>query len=413
VSRSFRPLLLVLSLAACAPHRPAAPAPLAPVIALTPAPPLTVGMSPELGARLDSLARRAIQDSVAPGMAIAVGRWGRLVHLAGYGTLDWPDAQGHGTKVDERSLYDLASLTKVIATTTSAMLLEEEGRLALDSTVAFYLPEFAAADSLKRHITVRMLLTHTGGLEAGAPLYRTARGRAEYLRQIAERPLKAMPGTEMVYSDWDMIVLQLVLERITGQPLDLFTTMRIFAPLGMTDTGFLPDTMLLGQRLAPTAVDSALRGGLLRGVVHDGNAWAMGGVSGHAGLFSSARDLAVFAQLLLNDGRYGGVQLVRPETLVRWTAIQGPGSSRALGWDTPSGASSAGRYFGPRSYGHTGFTGTSMWMDPERGVFVVILANRVHSRGASTRHGTLRSAVADVVQQSILDAPLVRRDVGR
>ena len=370
-------------------------------------------MAPELGARLDSLARRAIQDSVAPGMAIAVGRWGRLVHLAGYGTLDWPDAQGRGPKVDERSLYDLASLTKVIATTTSAMLLEEEGRLALDSTVAFYLPEFAAADSLKRHITVRMLLTHTGGLEAGAPLYRTARGRAEYLRQIAERPLKAMPGTEMVYSDWDMIVLQLVLERITGQPLDLFTTMRIFAPLGMTDTGFLPDTMLLGQRLAPTTVDSALRGGLLRGVVHDGNAWAMGGVSGHAGLFSSARDLAVFAQLLLNDGRYGGVQLVRPETLVRWTAIQGPGSSRALGWDTPSGASSAGRYFGPRSYGHTGFTGTSMWMDPERGVFVVILANRVHSRGASTRHATLRSAVADVVQQSILDAPLVRRDVGR
>ncbi|HEX5829772.1 MAG TPA: serine hydrolase [Gemmatimonadaceae bacterium] len=381
------------------------PAPMSAMSTLVPAQPTDVGMSAQLGMRLEALARRAIAEGTAPGVAIAVGRHGRLVHFAGYGTLDWADGS---PAVDGRSLYDLASLTKVVATTTTAMILEEEGRLALDSAVALYVPEFAALDSLKRPITVRMLLTHVGGLEAGAPLWRTARGREQYLNGIATRPLKAPPGSETIYSDWDMVVLQLVLERITGQPLDRFAAERIFGPLGMTDTGFLPDTLTLAMRLAPTAVDSMLRGGLLRGVVHDTNAWAMGGVSGHAGLFSSARDLSVFAQMLLNGGTYGGWRVVRPETLARWLAPQGRGSSRALGWDTPSPTSSAGLHFSPRSFGHTGFTGTSLWVDPERGLFVVLLANRVSSRGASGGHAALRRDVADAVQRSILDAPLVR-----
>ena len=403
-----RPLLaLVLApLAVSACHRApvtAAPAPLAPVATLVAAAPAAVGLHPALGARLDSIARASIAARTAPGMAIAVGRHGRLVHLRGYGHTDWrPGAPA----VDATTLYDLASLTKVVATTTLAMMLEEEGRLHLDSTVAHYLPEFAAADSAKAPITVRMLLLHTGGLEAFAALYRESRGREQYLQQIAARPLRAAPGAATVYSDWDMILLQLVIERITGQPLDALAAERIFRPLGMGDTGFLPDTALR-PRIAPTEVDTT-RGGLLWGTVHDPNAWAMGGVSGHAGLFSSARDLAVFAQLLLNGGSYGDVRLLKPETIVRWTARQGPDASRALGWDTPSAPSSAGRYSSLRSFGHTGFTGTSMWMDPERGLFIIVLANRVNSEGLSTTHVPLRRDVADAVQQAVLDAPVVQ-----
>jgi len=399
-------LALALALAACraTPATRPAPARLATAPALVAAPPTAVGMSASLGRELDSLAAGALADSMSPGLAIAVGRWGRVVHMRGYGRLDWP---AESPAVDSTTPYDLASLTKVIATTTLAMMLEEEGQLDLDRTVASYLvPQFGAPD--KAGITVRMLLTHTGGLEAGAPLYRQeARGREAYLAQIEQRPLRGAPGAHMVYSDWDMVLLQAVIERITGQPLDSLFAARVAGPLGLRETVFRPDATLR-PRIAPTAVDTA-RGGLLQGVVHDGNAWAIGGVSGHAGLFGSARDLARVAQLLLANGTYGGTRLLRSATVARWTTVQDDLSSRALGWDSPSGESSAGRYASPRAFGHTGFTGTSMWMDPERGLFIVILANRVHSRGTSDRHVRLRRDVGDAVLRAVLDAPLVER----
>jgi CubicO group peptidase (beta-lactamase class C family) len=420
--RAARALSALLALAAaCAPAiTPAitprsAPTPralvpeprVAPLPTLASAAPESVGMSPSLGASLDSIVQAELRAGGAPGAVLAVGRHGRLVHLKGYGVTDWTPG---APRPDEATLYDLASLTKVVATTTAAMLLEEEGRLDLDLPVRTYVPEFGAPD--KSTITVRMLLTHAGGLEAYAALYRPAlgqaRGRAAYLAQINARPLRSTPGTRTVYSDWDMVLLQAVIERITGRTLDAFVAERVFLPLGMADTRFTPDTAdrPLRRRIAPTAVDS-LRGGLLWGTVHDGNAWAIGGVSGHAGLFSSARDLATFAQLLLDGGSHAGVRLLRPQTITRWTTVQGGRSSRALGWDTPSPASSAGRYFSPRSFGHTGFTGTSLWVDPERGLFVVLLLNRVHSRGESATIGTLRRRVHDAVQQAVLDAPLV------
>ncbi len=366
-----------------------------------------VGMDSHLNSTLDSLAADGIRQGAAPGMSIAVARYGRLVHLRGYGTTDWADGSD---AVSDSTLYDLASLTKVVATTTAAMILEEEGRLDLSRPVHAYVPELNAPD--KGGITVRMLLTHSGGLEAGAPLYRTARGRAEYLAQINARPVKYTPGTQTVYSDWDMVVMQAVVERIAGQPLDAFVGARVFARLGLHDTQFTPDTSstALRRRIAATAVDTGPGGlmrGLLRGVVHDGNAWALGGVSGHAGLFSSARDLAVFATMLLNGGEYGGTRILRPETIARWTARQSGASSRALGWDTPAPAASSGRFFSPHSFGHTGFTGTSIWLDPERGVFVVLLMNRVNSHGNSERHVQLRRDVSDAVQSAILDAPLI------
>jgi CubicO group peptidase (beta-lactamase class C family) len=325
--------------------------------------------------------------------------------LKGYGFTDYGPK---GTPTDAKTIYDVASLTKVVVTTTAAMMLEEQGRLKLDEPVATYLPEFVDGEAAKAGITVRMLLTHRGGLEPYAPLYKEYRGREEYLRQIAQRPLKSPPGSETVYSDWDMVILGLVIERITGQPLDVFASERIFAPLGLRETMFRPDTtnLALRRRIAPTAVDSAR--GLLWGVVHDGNAWAMGGVSGHAGLFTSARDLAVFAQMMLNGGTYEGVRLLRPATIARWTVPQSVGSSRALGWDTPATESSAGDYFSPRSFGHTGFTGPMLWIDPERGLFVVFLTNRVNSRGTSNLQVPVRRAISDAVQMAVVDAPLVR-----
>jgi CubicO group peptidase (beta-lactamase class C family) len=395
----FLPLVL---LAACAAHpfpEPPAAGRTAATDTLVRAAPGEVGLDAGLPGRLDSLLGAAIDQGVAPGAALAVGRHGRLIHLAGYGRLD-PEMDAAATG---ETLYDLASLTKVVATTTAAMILEEEGRLDLDRPVRDYLPEFDAPD--KASITPRLLLVHRGGMEAFAPLYRDFRGREQYLEQINARPLKHPPGTRTEYSDWDLILLQLIVERLAGEPLDRFLEGRVFRPLGMGDTGFRPAPERK-PRVAPTEVQP-WRGGKVHGEVHDENAWALGGVAGHAGLFSSARDLAVFAQLLLNGGEYGDVRILRPETIARWTARQGPHSSRALGWDTPSPRSSAGRFFSPRSFGHTGFTGTSLWIDPQRDLFVVLLTNRVNPTRDNPRIAPLRRAVADAVQQAVRDAPLV------
>jgi CubicO group peptidase (beta-lactamase class C family) len=384
------------------PVAPKSPARLTTVDSLVVASPGAVGFDGALPARLDSLVRVGLEQGAAPGAALAVGRYGRLVYLKGFGTTDY--AEG-APAVDASTMYDLASLTKVVATTTAAMILEEEGKLDISRTVQSYLPEFNAPD--KAAITVRMLLTHRGGLEAFAPLWKDTRGRADYLAKINARPLANPPGTKMVYSDWDYVLMQDIIERITGTTLDAFVGARVFGPLGMASTRFLPDTTdpALMRRIPPTEKDS-LRG-QIHGTVHDPNAWALGGVSGHAGLFSSARDLAIFAQMLQNGGSYKGTHILTAATITRWTAPQDPHSSRALGWDTPSDVSSAGRYFSPRSFGHTGFTGTSIWIDPERGVFVILLMNRVNPRGLATRHTQLRRDVADAVQSAIVDAPLI------
>jgi CubicO group peptidase (beta-lactamase class C family) len=390
-------VLLGLGASGCLP-RAALPIPAAERLRV--ARPAEAGFSAALSRRLDSLGRSATVDGTAPAVAIAVGRHGRLVHLGAYGRIDRP---ANAPAASDSTLFDLASLTKVVATTTAAMILEDDSLLDLDRTVASYLPELS--DSAKAGITVRMLLNHTGGLEAFAPLFREFRGREQYLEQINRRPLRAAPGTTVVYSDWDLILLQLVIERITGEPLDVLVDRRVFRPLGMRHTGYRPPASLRA-RIAATEVDSA-RGGLIWGEVHDPNAWAMGGVAGHAGLFGTAGDLAIFAQMLLNGGEYGGARLIRPQTVARWTAPQRRGSSRALGWDTPSGQSSAGRYFSARSFGHTGYTGTSLWIDPERSLFVVLLTNRVNPTADNQRHVALRRAVADAVMQAVRDARLL------
>ena len=424
------PILLLAAAAAgaCAPPSgPTAPTPrgvrgLPAAPTLVRARPGVVGMDRSLPATLDSIVRAGIAAGAAPGAELVVGRWGRIVLERGYGHTDTAVAS---PVPDDSTLWDMASLTKVIATTTSAMILQEAGRLDIDTPVVSYLPEFNAPE--KAGITVRMLLEHRGGLEAGANLAREYRGRAAYLRQINARPLKYAPGDSTIYSDWDFVLMGLIVEGISGEPLDRFARERIFQPLGMRDTDFQPlapgtpplppdtnCTALVGHatprrlaRIAPTEWDRESRPGHLWGIVHDNNACAMGGVSGHAGLFSSGRDLAIFAQMLLNEGEYDGVRVLRPGTVASWTARRRPASSRALGWDTPADNSSAGRYFGPRAFGHTGYTGGSIWIDPERGLFVILLTNRVNPTSRNTRHEPLRRAVADAVQEAILDAPLV------
>ncbi|HEV7389919.1 MAG TPA: serine hydrolase domain-containing protein [Gemmatimonadaceae bacterium] len=360
------------------------------------------GLDPALAGKLDKIVKTAIEEAVAPGVAIAVGRNGHIAYMKGYGYIDWN--QPGSPVVDTNTLYDLASLTKVIATTTLAMILEETGQLDINRTVVSYLPEFNSPE--KSQITVKQLLTHSGGLEAGANIFTTARGRDQYLYQINNRPLEYTPGTNMIYSDWDMILLQLVMERISGKTLDILASEKIFRPLGMIDTQYQPP-ISLRSRIAPTQVDDS-RGGLLWGSVHDENAWAMGGVAGHAGLFSTARDLALFSMMILNGGEgVNGVRIVKPATIARWTARQGKESTRALGWDSPEGGSSAGQFFSPWSFGHTGFTGTSIWIDPEKDLFVVVLTNRVNPTRNNTRHVQLRRDVADAVQQSVLGARIV------
>jgi len=369
------------------------------------------GMAASLNDRVDSLIEASIADGAAPGAAVVIGRHGRVVHSSGYGRLDLrSDSPG----VTDSTIYDLASLTKVVATTTAVMILVDEGRIHLDAPIRRYLPEWSG-EGERAKITVRNLLLHDSGLPAFAPLWRNARGQGAFLARIAATPLAAPPGERTVYSDFGAILLGLIVERVSGQTLDSFVEERVFGPLGMRETGFRPlewrdqDGRSVADRIAPTEIDTVFRMTHVHGVVHDENAFALGGVAGHAGLFSSARDLGKFAAMLLAGGRRGDTRVVETSTIETFTQRQSDASSRALGWDTPSGQSSAGNWFSARSFGHTGFTGTSMWMDPERDVFVVLLTNRVNPSRANQRHLRLRRELADLVQQSITDQRVDRR----
>ena len=284
------------------------------------------------------------------------------------------------TQVD--SIFDLASLTKVIATTTVAMQAVERGHLRLDYSARALVPEFAGEN--KDKVTIRQLLTHTSGLPAYVEFYRDyepgATGpdtRADVLERIYAVPLEAPPGSRYVYSDLGVILLGEVLTRALGEPFWEYAEREVFAPLGMAETGWLPDPALL-DRIPPTERDP-WRDRVVHGEVHDENTVALGGISSHAGLFSTVDDLSVFAQMLLNRGSYGHVRLARSGTVGSWVRRQEvvADSSRALGWDTAYGSESWGM-FSPTAFGHTGFTGTSLWVDSRRQLFVVLLTNRVH-----------------------------------
>lgn len=344
-----------------------------------------------------------VASGAFPGCVLAVGWHGQLaVHP--FGKLS---VTGDDDEVDDDTMYDMASLTKVIATTTSVELLVQQQRLDINLPVGHYLPEFDAAaksdpdPTWRAHVTVRNLLLHDSGLPGIRQFFKDTKGHEAIIERAASEPLVHKPGTQVEYSDLGFILLGAIVERLTGQPEDAFAKQEIFGPLGMDRSMYRPPSSLR-KDIAPTEIDKTYRHRLMWGEVHDENAWAMGGVAGHAGLFSTAPDVAIFAQMLLNGGIYAHQRLLDRSIIDEFTKRVDIGNSaRALGWDVPEHPSSSGHYFSPDSFGHTGFTGTSLWMDPDRGLFVVLLTNRVNPTRANEQIREVRPAVHDAILKAL------------
>ena len=363
-------------------------------------PPAAVGMSAKRLAAIDRVVGRGIRAGGFPGASIIVGRRGAAVFSKGYGRLGWTK---DASRVDpDATIYDLASLTKVIGTTTAIMILYDEGRVSLDARVVEYLPAFTGG--WKDSITIRQLLTHRSGLPASRDLWKLATNPQEARLGVVDAALQCRPGVCFEYSDLGMVLLGMVVETVSGVGLDRFLHERVFEPLGMTSTFFRPADSLRA-RIAPTDV-SPPRGYPLRGEVADENAYALGGIAGHAGLFSTAADISVFAQMMLNGGEYNGVRIVADSTIALFT--RRTAGTRALGWDTADGDGGSGSYLSGSSYGHTGYTGTSLWIDPDREMFVVLLTNRVHAaraRRPAKVISDVRADVSDLAALSVTDDP--------
>ena len=363
--------------------------------------------------RLEEAARlveEAIEDGAAPGAVVLVARRGQIVLERAFGHMSYDDG-AEGMRVD--TIFDLASLTKIFVTTTLSMIFYERDLLDLESPVSAYIPEFRGED--KDRVLVKDLLAHSGGLLWWTELYMEFEGqppekaRRVYIEAICEMPLDYSPRSKTSYSDLGILLLGEILERVSGKPLDVMAQEEVFDPLGMDDTMFRPPESLLG-RIAPTEQD-AWRGRVVHGEVHDENAFGLGGLAPHAGLFSTASSLAPFPQMYLNGGAYNGRRIVNAETIELFTtrAELAPNSSRALGWDTPSERSSSGAYFSAASYGHTGFTGTSMWIDPERELFALLLTNRVHPTRENRKLYDVRPKFHDAVMKAIDDMEIYPR----
>jgi CubicO group peptidase (beta-lactamase class C family) len=336
---------------------------------------------------------REIRRGGFPGAALAIGRRDQVVVERGLGHLDW--LSGSEIVDPDLSVYDLASLTKVVATTTAVMLLVEDGKLALDTPVRTLLPGFSGGG--KDFVTIRHLLTHTSGLPAGAEI----RGRfpEQALASVIATRLEHAPGTSVEYSDIGFIVLASAAAEAAGEPLYRLLDRRVFGPLGMRSTTFLPGEWC--GRCAPT--DQRRDGSFHRGIVHDPLAQQLGGIAGHAGLFSTVHDLARFAAMLSRGGELDGIRVLKAETLWMFTQRQQGAGTRALGWDTPDprGGGAAGLKISPGSFGHTGFTGTSLWVDPVKGTWTVLLSNRTFEPRGPNRMQALRRQVNDLVASAV------------
>ena len=369
--------------------------------------PMTLQPAPsDMAARLKpafDVMDHAIVDGAIPGGVLAVGLHDQLI-VRPFGKIT---RGAKSTAVTANTLYDMASLTKVIVTTTAIMMLTQQKRLDLDTPVVRYLPEWSAAaksdpdPSWRAHVTIRNLLLHDSGLPAHRDFFKAAKGHDAVLTRVLAEPLVHQPGTQVEYSDLGFIMLGEIVQRLTGVTLDEYAKQHIFAPLGMNASVFNPSRKLWAT-IAPTENDADFRKRLIQGEVHDENAWAMGGVSGHAGLFSTAGDTAIFAQMILNGGIYANHRLLSRTTIQAFTVREAiGGAARTLGWDVVTQPSSSGHYFSPGSFGHTGFTGTSLWIDPERGLFVVLLTNRVNPTRANEQIRQLRPALHDAILQAL------------
>lgn len=315
----------------------------------------------------------AIQEHAFPGAACGVFWRGQVVAAESVGCFTYePDA----SPVLPETIFDIASVSKVLATTAMAMLLWERGQLDLDEPIAMRLPEFVGNDppgSPRRTITARMLLAHSSGLPAYERLYERYQTASALLDACLRMPLEAPPDTRTVYSDIGFIVLGHLLETIAGESLDHYCRREVFVPLGMAATMYCPPPQLRPS-IPPTGIDNALRHRMLQGEVNDDNCYVLDGVSGHAGVFSNVADMLRFARCILN----GGAPILRSETVSQFTTRHkvAEGPLRALGWDVPSAPSSSGQFFSAHSVGHLGYTGASLWIDLEKNLAIVLLTNR-------------------------------------
>ena len=368
------------------------------------------GMSPARLKRLDAIVEEAVSRKDFPGAVLLVGRNGKTVYRRAFGESQWVPEHA---AIEAGMIFDLASLTKPVATATSIIILVEQGRLSLDEKVKSYVPGFSAyVDGEGRageDARIWHLLTHTSGLPPYADAAEVEKHfggpctTEQLTGYIAALKKTDPPGQAFHYSCLGYITLAHILSKVTGRTLAQFSREHIFLPLGMRDTFFVPEEGCLARCVPTQVVD----GRPLRGIVHDPLARLQGGISGNAGLFSTADDLAVFARMMLGGGRYGKVRILSPLAAARLTSVwpKAAFAGRGLGWDVASAYSSnRGDLFGPRSYGHSGYTGTSIWIDPETRVFVIFLTNSVHpdDKGSVL---ALRSRVANVVAASILDRP--------
>ena len=345
---------------------------------------------------VDSIIYNGITEKAFPGAALLINLDGKTIYKKGFGKFTY---ESDSPDVKPSTIYDLASLTKVIATTTAAMICIDRKYFTLDDKVEKFIPDFKAND--KENITIRNLLLHNSGLPAWEKFYDKNLTKDQILSDIYSSKLEYKTGSKTVYSDLGMIVLGKVIEKVTNSSLDKFCKKEIFEPLGMNDTYFNPPDSVK-YKIPPTENDTYWRNRLIKGEVHDETASLLGGVSGHAGLFSNVEDLAKFLLLILNKGIYKNKRIINSETVELFTKRQSQESSRALGWDTKSETgSSAGNLFGTISFGHTGFTGTSIWVDPDRNLFVVFLTNRVYPSREKNKLLSIRPKLHDAVIRAI------------
>src|SRR2546421_7106668 len=381
--------------------------------------PATVGLSAERLARMDAIIQASIEKKELPGAVVLVARHGKVIWRKAYGARA-VEPQHEAMTTD--TIFDLASLTKVVATTTSIMILIEQGKIRLSDPVVQFIPEMKGEG--RDAITIEQLLTHMTGFAPDFDLRDRWSGYDEAIKRLYREPLRSPPGTRFVYSDINYIALGEVVHRVSGMMLDEFARQNIFAPLGMRDTGFRPDAKLR-PRIAPTekrrgqmnylgdsAADAGSQGEQwLRGEVHDPTSFRMNGVAGHAGLFSTADDLAIFCQMLLNGGVSNGARVLSPLTIAMMTqphAVAESGAARGLGWDIASSFSTnKGDLVPLGSFGHTGFSDTSIWIVLASDSFVIFLSNRVHPDGKGDV-GPLRGRVASIVAGSITDTTVAK-----
>ncbi len=382
------------------------PGPISPV--LHPGSAAGAGMVQEPLDEIDPIIEGLIADGVMPGAVALVARRGPIVKQDAYGdayryTDDKFTEAENPIEMSEDTIFDLASISKIF-TTTAAMKLYDEGYFELDDPVAKYIPEFA--ENGKENVTIRQLMTHTSGFTAWIPLHSQGSSREDRMEIVFKYPLANKPGEVYTYSDLNMITLGAVVERLSGKRLDVFVKEHITEPLGMKDTMYNPPESLK-HRIAATEYQPGINRGLVWGEVHDENAWSLDGVAGHAGVFSTASDLAKFAHMYVNDGRYGGQQILKEETvkmLIENQIPQFPGDDHGLGWELGQGwfmdALSEGN-----TLGHTGYTGTSIVINRNNGTIAILLTNRVHpSRNTVTTNIARRAfarQVADAIPVSI------------